>query len=152
MTIDHECEDSNIANYDDDTTPYACRENIWAVISELQSLAFRLSKWFVNNHMKAIPEKSHILLSNKKTEKVTINDSVLTSSVEDQLLGITIDYELKFEKHTTDICKNVSQKVQRLLKKTFVESQFNYCFLIWMFHSRRLNNKVNNVHEKALKH
>ena len=80
--------------------------------------------------MKAIPEKSHILLSNKKTEKVTINDSVLTSSVEDQLLGITIDFELKFEKHITDICKNVSQKVQRLLKKTFVESQFNYCFLI----------------------
>ena len=81
MTIDYECEDSNIANYDDDTTPSACRENIWAVISELQSLAFRLSKWFVNNDMKANPGKSHILLSNKKTEKVTINDSVLTSSV-----------------------------------------------------------------------
>ena len=49
--------------------------------------------------MKANPGKSHILLSNKKTEKVTINDSVLTSSVEDKLLGITIDSELKFEKH-----------------------------------------------------
>ena len=34
--------------------------------------------------------------------------------------------------------------------KTFVESQFNYCPLIWMFHSRHLNNKINNVHEKAL--
>ena len=35
--------------------------------------------------------------------------------------------------------------------KTFVESQFNYYPLIWMFHSRRLNNKINNVHEKALR-
>ena len=35
--------------------------------------------------------------------------------------------------------------------KMFVESQFNYCPLIWMFHSRRLNNKINNVHEKALR-
>ena len=35
--------------------------------------------------------------------------------------------------------------------KTFVESQFNYCPLLWMFHSRRLNNEVNNVHEKALR-
>ena len=33
----------------------------------------------------------------------------------------------------------------------FVESQFNYCPLIWMFHSRRLNNKINNVREKALR-
>ena len=102
--------------------------------------------------MKANPGISHILLSNEKTEKVMINDSVLTSSVEDKLLGITIDSELKFEKHRTGICNKVSQKVQRLLKKTFVESQFNYCTLIWMFHSRCLNNKVNNVHEKELKH
>ena len=40
----YECEDSNIDNYADDTTPYACRENTRVVISELQSLAFRLFK------------------------------------------------------------------------------------------------------------
>ena len=34
--------------------------------------------------------------------------------------------------------------------KTFVESQFNYCSLIWMFHSRQLDNKINNAHKKAL--
>ena len=37
----YECEDPNIVNYADDTTPYACGENKRAVISELQSLAFR---------------------------------------------------------------------------------------------------------------
>ena len=40
----YECEDSNIDNYADDTTPYACGENTRIVISELQSLAFRLFK------------------------------------------------------------------------------------------------------------
>ena len=55
----YECEDSNIANYADDTIPYASGENIRVVISELQSLAFRLFKWFENNHMKANPGKSH---------------------------------------------------------------------------------------------
>ena len=39
--------------------------------------------------MKANPRKSHILPNNKKTEKVTINDVVLMSSVEEKLLGIT---------------------------------------------------------------
>ena len=38
----YECEDTNIASYADDTIPYACGENIQAVISELQSLAFIL--------------------------------------------------------------------------------------------------------------
>ena len=53
--------------------------------------------------MKAKPGKSHILLSNKKTEKVKINNVVLTSSVEVKLLGITLD-SIKFEKHIIDIC------------------------------------------------
>ena len=35
--------------------------------------------------------------------------------------------------------------------KTFVESQFNYCPLIWMIHARGLNDKINNVHEKVLR-
>ena len=35
--------------------------------------------------------------------------------------------------------------------KTFVESQFNYCPLNWMFHSIRQNNKINDVHKKALR-
>ena len=115
--------------------------------------------------MKANPGKSHILVSTKKTEKVKINDVVLTSSFEEKLLGITLDSELKFEKHITDTCTKASQKIhvlsritsymslnkRRLLMRTFVESQFNYCSLIWMFHSRRLNNKINNVHKKALR-
>ena len=44
----------------------------------------------------------------------------------------------------------MSPNKRRLTMKTFVEFQFNCCPLIWMFHSRRLNNKINNVHEKTL--
>ena len=35
--------------------------------------------------------------------------------------------------------------------KTFVKSQFVYGPLSWMFHSRRLNNKINSIHERALR-
>ena len=159
------CKDSNIANYSDDTTSYACGENIRVVIRNYNHYLLDCSNCFKNNHMKANPGKSHILLSTKKTEKVKINDVALTSSVEEKLLGITLDSELKFEKHITDICNKASQKIhvlsritsytslnkRRLLMKTFVESQFNYQPLIWMFHYRRLNNKINNVHEKAFR-
>ena len=35
--------------------------------------------------------------------------------------------------------------------KAFITSQVSYCPLIWMFHSRNLNNKINRIHEGALR-
>ena len=39
----------------------------------------------------------------------------------------------------------------RILVKAFIESQFSYCPLVWMFHSRDLNNRINRLHERALR-
>ena len=35
--------------------------------------------------------------------------------------------------------------------KTFIMSQFSYCPLVWMCHSRTLNNKIIKLHERALR-
>ena len=45
----------------------------------------------------------------------------------------------------------MSLEKRRTLMKAFIESQFNYCSLIWMLHSRTLNNKINHIHETVLK-
>ena len=42
------------------------------------------------------------------------------------------------------------KKCTRLMK-VFFESQFNYCPLIWMFHPRMMNHKINDIHETALR-
>ena len=34
--------------------------------------------------------------------------------------------------------------------KAFIISQFSYCPLVWMCHSRTLNNKINKLRERAL--
>ena len=34
---------------------------------------------------------------------------------------------------------------------SFFNSQFNYCPLVWMFHSRSINNKINRLHERVLR-
>ena len=44
---------------------------------------------------------------------------------------------------------NIEKK--RIIMKAFIESQFGYCPLIWMFHSRSLNNEINQIHERALR-
>ena len=33
----------------------------------------------------------------------------------------------------------------------FIFSQFGYCPLVLMFHSSKLNNRVDNIHERALR-
>ena len=89
----------------------------------------------------------------------------IASSSYERLLGITLDSDLKFDKHISDLCDKVGKKInalcrvtgymslekRRIVMKTFVESQFNYCPLIWMLHSRTLNNKINCLHERALR-
>ena len=62
------------------------------------------------------------------------------------------------------MCKKASQKLNALTRvaqymnlaqrisiiKAFICSQFGYCSLVWMLHSRKINNRVNNLHERAL--
>ena len=40
---------------------------------------------------------------------------------------------------------------RRTLFKAFTESQSKYCPILWMSHSQRTNNKINRLHERALR-
>ena len=40
-------------------------------------------------------------------------------------------------------------KKQRILMNAFTISQFFYCSLVWMFHSRTQKNRINKIHERA---
>ena len=44
---------------------------------------------------------------------------------------------------------DISKK--RSIMNAFILSQFSYCPLIWMFHSRKLNHRINKIHERALR-
>ena len=44
---------------------------------------------------------------------------------------------------------NLSKK--KKLVSSFFNSKLNYCPLIWMFHSRIINNKTNRLHERCLR-
>ena len=40
---------------------------------------------------------------------------------------------------------------KRVTMKSFIELQFGYCPLIWMFHSRGVKNKISHLHERSLR-
>ena len=115
--------------------------------------------------MKANPEKSHLLLSSKTPKKAYFGGALVESSSTEKLIGIQTDSDLTFDEYISSICNTVGKKINVLSRlvnymssfdkcgmvmKTFIESQFNYCPLIWKFHSRTLNNKTNCLHERAM--
>ena len=96
---------------------------------------------------------------------VKVGDVQIWETPYDLLLGLGIDKKLNFSKHLEKICKKASGKVsalarmvkiipfqkKRILMKTFIESQFNNCPLIWMFCTAKMNRRINHIHERALR-
>ena len=115
--------------------------------------------------MKSNTDKCHLLVLNQKDNTIRIGTEEVTGCTSVKLLGVTVDNKLNFEEHVTKLGKKANQELHalariskylctdklRILMKTYVEFQFNYCPLVWMFHSRTLNNRINKLHERALR-
>ena len=77
-----------------------------------------------------------------------------TNRSNEKLLGILFNNKFDFDEHVTSLCRKASQKLIalarvaqymnvaqcRLIMNALIFSQFGYCPLVWMFHSRK-NNK-----------
>ena len=138
------------------------------VISMLENDSKIIIEWFGNNYMKLNEDKCHFMIFGERTNQdvvINIGNCTVDNSQEEKLLGVLIDPNLNFEKHVSNICKKAANKLfalsrmstylgtdkLRLLMRAFVTSQFQYCPLVWMFHSRKMNNKINRLHERALR-
>ena len=157
--------DIDIASYADDNTPYTVHKSPEKVIKVLKDTSVDLLPWFRNNGTKANADKCHLLVNSKEKVCTKIGSYNIESSEQQKLLGVLIDNKLTFEKHINNLCTKASQKLnalcrvssfmstnkKRLVMKTFISSQFSYCPLIWMNHSRTLNNKINRIHERSLR-
>ena len=159
-----DCE-TNIINYADDTTLYACEPNMDCVLSKLEKDTSTVFTWFQNNYFKANSGKSHLLTSSDNIQHINVGGNQLSSIKYEELLGILIDHNLTFQNHILSIAQKVNQKLHALARiskymprkklkifmKVFVSSQFANCPLIWMFRSRQINHKINKLHERALR-
>ena len=110
--------------------------------------------------MKVNADNCHLLLTRDTNVTAKTGKFDVKNSRKEKILGIKIDTKLSFENHVSSLWKKANQKLHALarvvnfmdltqrksLMKAFITSQFNYCSLIWMFHSRPLNNRINKVH------
>ena len=94
-----------------------------------------------------------------------MGDKKIWESGKQKLLRIEIEKNLNFDDHVFSLWKRARRKLavlaklskfmsfkqKQILMKTFVESQFGYYLLSWMFHSRRANSKINHLQERCLR-
>ena len=153
------------AGYADDNTPYTYSSKIEEVLSNLENALKKLFQWFSDNYLVANASKCHLLTSSKTPKDITISNSNISSEEKVKLLGINIEGRLNFDSHVNTLLSKANKKYhalarvcnymdinkRRLLMNAFIISQFSYCPLVWMFHSRGVNNKINSLHEKSLR-
>ena len=157
-------EKTDICNFADDNTIYSCAKSVNDVIENLQSDLKIALTWFKDNQMMANPGKFQFMILNKNTinKSIVINNKTIESSKSVKLLGLTIDNKLNFGIHINNICKVASAKIKslgrirsrlnlsqaKILYNSFILSQFNYCCLVWMFYSKTLQNKINQIQKE----
>ena len=145
-------------------TPYISGRNIEKVVASLEEVSEVIFQWFRDNQFQGNANKCHVLLSTDKQVQVNIGTAQIENTQNEKLLGIIIDSKLSFDKHIQQICSRASAKLKalariapfmnitkrKILMNAFFNAQFSYCPLTWMFHSRKLNNKINKLHERCL--
>ena len=153
------CLESIVGNYADDNSPFACECDDESVLMKLTNDTHSIINWYTQNGYKANPDKFHFLASSYDIDSfLMIEQNKIYKSNCEKLLGIRIDHNLSFEEHVSTLCRKAGQKLHALGRISHLMTMpqrilvhFGYCLLVWMFHSRRLNNRINNIHERALR-
>ena len=149
-------EKSEIFNFADDNTIYNCGEDLSNILENLKHDMKILLKWFRINTLQANPGKFQFKILGKKNRnsiKLIINSIEIEESEKVVLLGITTDDLLTFNEHIDNLCRTANYKLYalrrirkylslekaKLLCNSFINSQFNYAPLVWLF-CRKKNN------------
>ena len=99
---------SHVCNFADDNTVYACDKDVESVAMRLEDDISGALDWFKDNRMVANPKKFRVMFLGLKQHQEFFleleNKSIdVTRSV--KLLGISVDDEVKFDKHVKTLCQ-----------------------------------------------
>ena len=108
------------------------------------------------------PEKCSFMLlgvDNSLQANLVCGDEILQNKKQERMLGVTLENELNFATHSLNITENTNEKFNGLTRvqkygtadqknifSSFIESQFTYCPLIWMFCTKCSLRKISNIH------
>ena len=91
-------ESTEVWNFADDATFFACNKDLKTLISRLEHDSHLAIEWFQSNYMKLNQDKCHLLVSGYKHENIwaRIGEVKIWESSKQKLLGVVIDRDLNF--------------------------------------------------------
>ena len=138
----NDLEDVGTCTFADHTISYISDESLGNVLKSLEKNSMLAIHWFENNYMKLNTNKCHLIVLGYKHEQVWVNigKELIQESNDVKLYEVTIDRDLKFDKHVWKLCSKANQKLsavssmakllsfnkRKTLFKAFVVSQFKY--------------------------
>ena len=162
--------ESELYNFADDNTLSATADTIRDLITILESESEIALNWFDLNEMLANAKKFQAMILNRcgrhnDTHDLRIGDFTIRSKTSVELLGIDIDFKLNFNKYVGKLCKKAAGQLNTLgrhlhfidfyerkaLTECFVQSNFNFCPLVWFFTSPKSIRKIESIQERALR-
>ena len=161
-------EKSEICNFADGNTIYSCGKDLPKIKKDLICTMKSILKWFKLNSLKTNPGKFQFMILRDKTcykHILKTNLTCVQSSDAVTLLGVMTDKNLTFIKHIDNLIlkapyklhalrrirKLLTIKKAKILGNAFIDSQFNYASLIWMFCRKTFYSKIVKIHHRTLK-
>ena len=161
-------EKTNICNFADNNTIYSCNNKLQTVLKNLKHDMINVSKYFKVNSMKSNPKKFQFMILGKGTRQtiiLNINNIKIRESQNVELLGLTIDNRLTFKDHINMLCRRANYKSHalrrirtyltleksKLLYNAFINSQFHYAPIIWIFFRKQDYLEVEKKSLQSLK-
>ena len=112
---------SDLHNFADDNTISCVSSSLNELISELEKEASIATQWFRDNSMIVNPEKFQAIIIDRKnpknnSQKLTIDEKVITSSENVTLLGLEVDSKLNFDEHISKLCNKSAGRLNELCR------------------------------------
>lgn len=149
---------SNLSTYADDTQIFYADKDPVKIQDNINSDLSFVDKWHLDNGMKRNHSKYQAIVMGKTQGKPKFcsENTVIPNNDSFEMLGVTMDETLKFDKHVAKICRKVSQQIASVkrmrnilpyeIRKSiyllFISPYFNYCAQTWRFCNKNAAAKL----------
>lgn len=158
----------------DDTTIHTSGDDITSVVDTLQKCVDDAVEWTHLNHMSLNPEKTKYMLITTRQKRqvmsepkkcISVDSQLINEVSEHKILGVTIDNNLTWGPHVSNLCKSTAKKVHQSAKikhflnfdarRTFfqahVQSGIDYASTLWDSASDAALRPLKSLHRRGVK-
>ena len=154
--------------YADDTQIFSIGNDSSMIHQHMQRDLLTVCKWFNSNGLAVNHDKflTMWLGNNMDVPTYDLGSSVISLVHSMKLLGVTIDKDLNFTEHVTDIVRRVSNQIQVLqrhkklintdtktkLYNAYLLPHLYYCCIVWHHCGQRNLKKLEKINERGLRY